>query len=85
MESEKSYDTAKNLMEFNQSARSSDYLKSDSQGSEIFDNEHGYYYKQKEKSEEDLRDFPDGPKVKSPPASADSTPGWGQSHILWSN
>ena len=57
-------------MELNQSAWSSDYLKSDSQGSEIFDNEHGYLYKQKEKSEENLRDFPDGPKVKSPPASA---------------
>ena len=70
MESEKSYDTAKNLREFNQSAWSSDYLKFDSQGSEIFDNEHGYLYKQKEKSEENLRDSPDGPKVKSPPASA---------------
>ena len=71
-------------MEFNQSAWSSECLKFDSQGSEIFDNEHGYLYKQKEKSEENLRDFPDGPKVRRPPASAGSSPGQGRSHIPWS-
>lgn len=85
MESEKSYDTAKNLMEFNQSAWSSDYLKSDSQGSEISDNEHGYYYKQKEKSEEDLRDFFRWSKGEESTCQCRFNPGWGRSYILWSN